>query len=219
MVQPLGRRRGKHPQHEQARRDPSCSHTGVVDSRTSLLADIVDAAVGDRLAGRSRSAAATRRRAPGPLAGKARHGAAIGALDREIFEPRQRLLARGFLPAPPGRDVRHHQILAQQAPAQARQEAEQRPRLQHAGARHVGDHHAALAQHVDQAGHAELRGRIEFQRIEEIGIDPAQQHVEPLQAGDGADIDAVAADGEVVALDQQEAEIARQVWRARNRSR
>ena len=55
-----------------------------------------------------------------------------------------------------------------------------------------------------------MRGRIELQRIEKIGIDPAQQHVEPLQAGDGADMDAVAADGEIVALDQQEAEIARQ---------
>ena len=55
-----------------------------------------------------------------------------------------------------------------------------------------------------------MRGRIEFQRIEKIGIDPAQQHVEPLQAGDGADMNAVAADGEIVALDQQKAEIARQ---------
>ena len=102
------------------------------------------------------------------------------------------------------------EIFAEQPPAQARQEAEQRPRLQHAGARHVGDHDAVLAQHVDQAGHAELRGGVELQRIEEIGIDPAQQHVEPLQAGDGADMNAVAADGEVVALDQQEAEIARE---------
>ena len=55
-----------------------------------------------------------------------------------------------------------------------------------------------------------MRRRIEFERIEEIRIDPAQQHVEPLQAGDGADVDAVAADGEIVALDQEEAEIARQ---------
>ena len=62
----------------------------------------------------------------------------------------------------------------------------------------------------EQAGHAEMRRRIEFQRIEKIGIDPAQQHVEPLQTGNGADMDAVAADGEIVALDQQEPEVARQ---------
>ncbi len=145
-----------------------------------------------------------------PVAGKAGNAAAIGALDRDLVEPRQHFLARGLLAAPPGRDIRHLQIFAEQTPAQAGQEAEQRPRLHHARARHVGDDDAVLAQHVDQAGHAELRGGIELQRIEKIGIDPAQQHVEPLQAGDGADMNAVAADGEIVALDQQEAEIARQ---------
>jgi hypothetical protein len=106
--------------------------------------------------------------------------------------------------------VRHLQIFAEEAPAQAGQEAEQRPRFHHAGARHIGDDDAVLAQHIDQAGHAELRGGVQLQRIERIGIDSAQQHVEPLQAGDGADVDAVAAYGEIVALDQQKSEIARQ---------
>ena len=55
-----------------------------------------------------------------------------------------------------------------------------------------------------------MRRRIELERIEEIRIDPAQQHVEPLQAGDGTNVDTVAADGEIVALDQEKAEIARQ---------
>ena len=145
-----------------------------------------------------------------PVARKAGNAAAIGAFDRDLVEPRQHFLARGLLAAPPGRDMRHLQVFAEQTPAQARQEAQQRARLHHAGARHVGDDDAVLAQHVDQAGHAELRGGVQFERIERIGIDPAQQHVEPLQAGDGADMDAVAADGEIVALDQQEAEIARQ---------
>src|SRR6202035_3349990 len=52
--------------------------------------------------------------------------------------------------------------------------------------------------------------RIELERIEKIGIDAAEQHVEPLEACDRADMDAIAGDREVVALDQQEAEIARQ---------
>ena len=55
-----------------------------------------------------------------------------------------------------------------------------------------------------------MRGGVELERIEKVGIHPAQQHVEPLQSGDGADMDAVAADGEIVALDQQESEITRQ---------
>src|SRR5207248_7525118 len=73
-----------------------------------------------------------------------------------------------------------------------------------------GDDDAVFAEHVDQAGYAEMRGGIELQRVEKVGIDPAQQYVEPLEAGDGADVNTVAADGEVVALDQHEAEIARQ---------
>src|SRR6266851_2632458 len=100
--------------------------------------------------------------------------------------------------------------LADNSPAEAGQEAEQRPRLHHARTRHVGDDDAVLAEHVDQAGHAELRGSVELERIEKIGIDPAQQHIEPLQAGDGTDMNTVAADGEIVALDQQKSEIARQ---------
>ena len=105
--------------------------------------------------------------------------------------------------------MRHFQLFAEQTRRQVGQEAEQCARLQHAGARHVGDHDAGLAHNVDQAGNAEMRGSVEFERIKEIGIDPPQQHVEALQARDGANMDAVAADGEVVAFDQHEAEIAR----------
>ena len=106
--------------------------------------------------------------------------------------------------------MRHLQILSEETPRQARQEAEQRPRLHHARARHVGDHDAIFAQHVDQPGHAEMRGGIELERIERIGIDAAEQHVEPLETGNGADVDTVVADGEIVTLDQEEPEIARQ---------
>ena len=59
--------------------------------------------------------------------------------------------------------------------------------------------------------HAEPRAGVEFQRIGEIGIEPPQQHFGALQAGDGADEDAVVAHRQVLALDQQHAEIARQI--------
>jgi lipopolysaccharide export LptBFGC system permease protein LptF len=45
-----------------------------------------------------------------------------------------------------------------------------------------------------------MRGGVELERIEKIGIDTAQQHVDPLETRNGADMDAVAADSEVVAL-------------------
>ena len=52
---------------------------------------------------------------------------------------------------------------------------------------------------------------VELQRIGEIGVEPAQQHLGAAQAGDGADEDAVVAHGQILALDQQEAEIAREI--------
>ena len=88
--------------------------------------------------------------------------------------------------------MRHLQVLAEQPAGERLQEAEQRARLQHARARHVGDDDAVLTKDVDQSGDTEMRGGVELQRIERVGIDPAQQHVEPLQPGDGADVDAVA---------------------------
>src|SRR5688572_31972993 len=60
------------------------------------------------------------------------HDALPISFDRELVEPRQHLLAGRLLTAPPGCDVRHHQVFREQAPAQIGQEAEQRPRLHHA---------------------------------------------------------------------------------------
>ena len=57
----------------------------------------------------------------------------------------------------------------------------------------------------------EARRGVEFERIGEVGVDAAQQHFGALQAGDGADEDAVVAHAQILAFDQQEAEIAREV--------
>ncbi len=56
-----------------------------------------------------------------------------------------------------------------------------------------------------------LRGGVELQRIAPIGVDTAPEHVGALQAGDRAHEDAAVAHDEIVALDQQEAEIAREI--------
>ena len=70
---------------------------------------------------------------------------------------------------------------------------------------------AARAHRLQQARHAQARGAVELQRIDEVGVDAAQDDVGALEARDGAHIDAAVAHDQVVALDQQEAEIARQV--------
>ena len=64
---------------------------------------------------------------------------------------------------------------------------------------------------LEQAGHAEARRGVQLERIDEIGVDAAPDHVGALQARDRADMDRPSCDDEVVALDQQEAEIAREV--------
>ena len=187
------------------------SHTGVVESRTSswptksmprsLMAAISRSAFGLRqLAGEHRAVAL-----------EARNAAAIGAFDRELVEPRQHLVARGLLAAPPGRDVRHHQSLrradagrgsagspAAPAPPARPSPACWRRRRRPCAATSISPGTPRCEEASSSSGSSE------------VGIDAAQQHVEPLQPCDGADMDAVVANGEIVALDQQEAEIARQ---------
>ena len=86
-----------------------------------------------------------------------------------------------------------------------------RARLDHAGAERIGDHDGAVAHRLHQPGHAEARTRVQLERIGEVGIEPAQQHFGALEAGHGADEDAVVAHRQVLAFDQQEAEIAREI--------
>jgi hypothetical protein len=94
---------------------------------------------------------------------------------------------------------------------ECRQEGEHAARLCHPAAEAVGEHDLALAHRLHQPGHAEPRPRVEFQRIAEVGIEPAQQHLGALESGHRADEDAVVAHGQVFALDQEEAEIAGEI--------
>jgi hypothetical protein len=89
--------------------------------------------------------------------------------------------------------------------------AEQRAGFDEARARHIGDDDFARADRFHQAGHAELRGGVEFERIAPVGVDAAQKRVGALEAGDGAHMHLVVAHDEVAAFDQQEAEIAREI--------
>ena len=74
-----------------------------------------------------------------------------------------------------------------------------------AGADAVGQRDVAGAVGVDQARHAEHAVGPEGQRVEEIVVDAAIDHVHPLQAARGAHVDAVLIDDQVAALDQLDA--------------
>ena len=64
---------------------------------------------------------------------------------------------------------------------------------------------AAVGRH--QAGHAEHRIRPEHQRIEEVVVDAAVDHVDALRPLGGAHVDDVVAHEEVATLDQLDAEL------------
>ena len=60
-------------------------------------------------------------------------------------------------------------------------------------------------------GDAKPRMRVEFERIGEIAVDAAPDHVGALEAGDGAHMHLAVAHGEVAAFDENEAEIAGEI--------
>jgi hypothetical protein len=76
-----------------------------------------------------------------------------------------------------------------------------------AGADGVGQRHVAGAVGVEQARHAEHGILAEGQRIEEVVVDAAVDHVHPARALGGAHEDRVVAHEEVVALDQFDAHL------------
>ncbi len=138
-------------------------------------------------------------------------GGTEGGADEHAIEVFGDARTLGRLAAPPGRDIGQMQALAQQPRRELRQEGAERRRLQHARARRVRQHDIARGIGVDEPGDADLRMRIERQRIEHARIDPAPQRVDALEARDGADVELVFQRGEVGALDQQQAEIAREM--------
>ena len=56
-----------------------------------------------------------------------------------------------------------------------------------------------------------MRGAVQLQGIDEVGVDAPQDHVGPLQPGDGPHINLAVAGDQVVTLDQQEAQVTGQV--------
>ena len=90
------------------------------------------------------------------------------------------------LAAPPRGDVGQQQFLAAQRTAKLRQEGEEGAGLENAGAERIDQRHRAVAQRLGEAGRADLRLRVELERIGENGVHAPPQHADRLQAGDRA---------------------------------
>ena len=135
---------------------------------------------------------------------------ALDRLDDEALGPAPGVVERGRLAEPPGRDRRQLQRLAEQLAAELRQEAEQRARLEHARAERIGEQHVAAPRAVGEAGDAERGVGAQLERIAVVVVLAAHDRVHALQAVDRLQPDAVVAHREVAALDQREAEVARE---------
>ena len=112
--------------------------------------------------------------------------------------------ARRLVAAPPGGHRRHPQLLAEHVAAQAGQERHQGRGLHQAAAETVGDEDGAGARRLHQAGHAEQRIAAQLERVAEVVVEPAQDHVHRVEAGERLEIHAVVAHREIGAADQRE---------------
>ncbi len=135
----------------------------------------------------------------------------IGGSNGHAIDPRTDLLAHCRIAEPPRRDIRQRERLAVDGFRQCRQKREQPARFREAAADRVGDHNLAVAYRLRDARNAKPRPRVEFERVDEVAIEAAQQNVGAPQAGHGADEYAVVAHRQVFAFDQQKAEIARKI--------
>ena len=135
------------------------------------------------------------------------------ALERLDDEPLRVLPGIGEgrrLAEPPRGDRGQPQLFAKKLARELGQVAEQRAGLEHAGAEGVGEQHVAAPRAFGEAGDAERRIGAQLERIAVVVVLPANDGVDTLQPVDRLQPDAIVAHREVAALDEREAEIARQ---------
>ncbi|MNK66157.1 hypothetical protein D3C87_854710 [compost metagenome] len=131
----------------------------------------------------------------------------IGRADDHTFDIAGNMAALGLLPAPPGGDGGQLQFLAQNVAADARHEGEQRPRFENAAAKCVDDGQRFIAQRLHHARRADMGLLVEFQRIGIGSVQTPPENADGFEPRHGSDHDAAVDDGEVLALQQHEAEI------------
>ncbi len=137
--------------------------------------------------------------------------AAHRRLDQQRRQPRQQMRAFPVEPAPVERRGVQQRLLPQQPLGQLRQEPLQPRAFQDARAQGVDHRDRAAALHLDQADHTQPRVRPQVQRVDVLGVDPAQHHVDPLEGAQRPHPQPAVADHQVGTLHQREAQHRRQV--------
>src|SRR5579862_1323742 len=95
---------------------------------------------------------------------------------------REDVLERGRLAAPPGRDRRKRQRLAEQPLGESRKKSEPRCRFEHAAAESVREYDAARSRGSRETRNAERGAAAQLERIAIVVIETPQQRVNALQA-------------------------------------
>ena len=107
----------------------------------------------------------------------------------------------------PGLDVGQDRLLGQVVPDDRRHVGIERLVVGHAGADGVGQRDVAGPVGVEQPRDPERRVGAERQRVDEVVVDAAVDHVDALRAGGGPHVDDVVVHEQVAALDQLDAHL------------
>ena len=133
-----------------------------------------------------------------------------GPFHHQRLEVRQDVLPLRIDRAVEGRDVGEHRLLAQIVADHRRNVRIDRLVVGDAGADRVRQRHVAGAIGIEQAGDAERGVGAEIERVDEVVVDPAVDHVDPARPARRLHVDEVVAHDEVVALDEFDAHAARE---------
>jgi len=134
-----------------------------------------------------------------------------GVLHHAVLEHGQRIGQDGRFATPPGGQRGHGQWLTQQVLGNGREKTQHRAGFKWRRAWCVGQQQVARPHRLHQPGHAQGGVGPQLQRVEPLVVQPFDEHVHRLQPMQGFEVQALVAHGEVVAFDQVQAQVARQV--------
>ena len=166
-------REQKHAQHQRAAFDALGVPDGCMRQRQELLHHI-------RIGRRAKAFRPFAARIRVEVGDEHRLHRCVGErrLDDPFRQTAARVVERGGLPAPPGGDGRHLELLAEQPFAERRQKRQQCRRFEHAHAERVGDEHVSRAPRLHEPGNPQRRIGPHLERIAEVVVETAQNRVD-----------------------------------------
>ena len=136
---------------------------------------------------------------------------AVAGPNGHLIEVLQHIGSLGVATAPPGRHRRNQQFLAQQFPAQQRQERQKRGTLQQSAPERIDHRDFPRPNGLHHSGNAQRRIAAQFQRIAVDAINPPQNRIDAPQAAQSLEHHLFVTGGQIAPLDDHIAQISRQV--------